>query len=349
MMARTSKQYWEDRWLSLTIQQERRIKPDIEKAKRLFKPVQDAFNDELEEWYQRYAENDELTYNQVRKHLTRIEQRNWNMELSEFRQKAIDGGYEQILNREYFKSRITRLEMLKAQSVMHLTEMAVERESLLKDLLINEFEENYMRSIYEIHSQSGKILESSITADFGTYNPREIVAVIHNDWKGSNFSKRVWKNDTEWLPDQLEKTLTKGLKSGHSYDKMAKDLNQRFDVARGRAVTLVQTEAKHVRTQASLAAMREEGIVQYIFVATLEKNTCEDCGNLDSEVIDVSKAVPGTNLPVIHPNCRCTIIPYIQEAFRTNTRWMRDPVTGEGRRIPRVTYKEWVKKYKEAA
>lgn len=344
-----SSEYWKNRWLKIALDQEKRIEPDIEHTKKLFKDVQKKIMKEIEMFYEKYSENEELTHEEAVRSLNRVEQRGWRMDLAEFRKKAIEGGYDQQLNREFLRSRVTRLQMLKAQSTMHLFELANEREEFVTGVLTKEFNENYMRSIYELHSQSGKILNGRINIDFGTYNQREIDAVLHNNWKGSNFSKRIWKNDTQWLPDELEKTLVNGLKQGHSYDMMAKDLNRRFDVARNRAVTLIQTETKHIRMQASLSAMIEEGVDKYTYVATLETNTCEDCGNLDNQDILIKDAVPGKNLPVIHPNCRCTIIPFIEEAFRTNTRWMRDPKTGEAKRVQRMSYNEWLKKYDEAA
>lgn len=350
-MAKKSRniQYWSDRWLRLALLQERRLKPDVERTRKAYDGVQETFNKQLSEWYEKYADNDGLTYEEAIRDLNKVEQKTWSMELSEFRQKAIDGGYDQELNREYYRSRVTRLQMLKTQTAMELAEVAKESGDALHDLLSNEFTENYMRSIYEVHSQTGKILDGRIAADFGTYNQTEIDVILNTDWKGSNFSKRVWKNNIEELPAQLEKALSNGLMNGHSYDEMAKDLNKRFDVARNRAVSLVQTEAKHVRTQASLLAMLEGGAKRYLFLATLEVNTCEDCGSLDGKDFAIEDAKPGDNVPVIHPNCRCTIAPYVEEALRSNTRWMRDPVTGKGRRVPRVTFVEWKKKYAEAA
>lgn len=340
-------QYWSDRWLRLAVLQERRLNPDTERVRKSYDAVQKVFNKELSRWYERYAENDELTYEDAVRDLNRVEQQTWSMELSEFRRKAKEGGFDQELNREYFRSRVSRLQMLKTQTTMELAEVAKESVDSMYELLTTEFTENYMRSIYELHSQTGKILDGKITVDFGRYDQNEIDVILNTDWKGSNFSKRVWRNNTEELPAQLEKTLANGLRNGHGYDKMAKDLNARFDVARNRAVTLIQTEAKHVRTQASLLAMKENGTKRYLFLATLETSTCDDCGRLDSKDFALEDAVAGENVPVIHPNCRCTIAPYVAEAFRSNTRWMRDPKTGKGRRVPRVTFIEWKKLYDE--
>lgn len=347
MAKKKTNKYWEDRWLNLAVQQEQRIKPEIKKTEELFDELRETIMKEIRQFYKKYAENDVVTEEEAVKLLNRVEQRNWSMDLADFRDKAIDGGYDQLLNREFYKSRVTRLQMLNTQAKMHLFELANDREGAMREFLREEFSENYMRSIYELHSQTGKILDGRITLDFGTYNERDVNEVLNMNWKGSNFSKRVWKNETKWLPEELEKTLTDGFANGRSYDQMAEKLNDRFRVAKNRAITLVQTEAKHVRMNSTLKALEKEGVERYIYLATLEQHTCEICGDLDNEDFTLKEAVPGETFPPIHPNCRCTIIPYIEEAFRTNTRWMRDPKTGKGRRVPRVTFNEWKKQYLE--
>src|SRR5699024_7924300 len=157
------------------------IEPDIEHTKKLFKDVQKKIMKEIEMFYEKYSENEELTHEEDVHSLNRVEKRGWRMDLAEFRMKEIEGGYDQQLNRKFLSSRVTRLQMLKAQFTMHLFELANERVEFVTGVLTKEFNENYMRSIYELHSQSGKILNGRINIDFGTYNQREIDAVLHNN------------------------------------------------------------------------------------------------------------------------------------------------------------------------
>lgn len=337
----TSREYWKNRWLQTHLDLERRNAPRIEDVEQLFADLELEVLEDLTKWYERYATNDGLTKEEASKMLSKVEQRNWSVTLKEFRERAIKGGYENFLNREYYNSRVTRLKMINTQMKMHMFEMAKQRESYMHSILTDEFHENYMRSTFEIHSQQGKILGNRVNVDFARYDQKEIDLVLKRPWKGSNFSKRVWKNDTKYLPEQLEKTLSKGLANGHGIDRMVKDFDKRFDVAKGRAVTLVQSETGHIQTQAELASMKQNGVDRYIYLATLETNTCSACALLDLKDFPVEDAVAGDNCPLLHPNCRCTIVPKIDEALISNTRWARDPNTGQSIRVPRMNYAEW--------
>lgn len=336
-----NQEYWRNRWLRTSIELDRRNIPRIADLEEKFNTVRNSIQKDLKGFYARYARNDEISEQEAEELLTNVEQETWRMELSEFREKAIEGGWEQDLNREYFRSRVTRLKMLERQVSMHLYELAYEQDKSLEAIMFDEFEENYMRSIYELHSQQGKILSGRVETNFAKYNEREIELILKRPWFDRNFSDSVWNNNTKWLPDQLEKTLLEGFVNGDPLEVMVDKFTKRFDVAKNRAVTLLQSESKHIKVSADMQAMKENGVSRYRFLATLEIGTCSECGLLDNETFPLADAVPGENAPLIHANCRCAITPEIEESLRSNTRWASDPITGARRRIPRVSYSEW--------
>ena len=59
----------------------------------------------------------------------------------------------------------------------------------------------------------------------------------------------------------------------------------------------------------------------------------------------------GVNVPPLHPFCRSVIIPaYENEDRASRTRWVRNPITGKGMKVPAdMSYDEWYKKYVENA
>lgn len=335
-------QYWQDRILQIDLDQERKNLAKSAEVRTLYDESQNQIEAELKKWYVKYAENDELTYEQAVLLLSKQEQKSWKMTLKEFRAKAKAGGFDQELNREYYRSRVSRLQQLQTQIKMHMFDLAIVRESMLHDHLVDAFEENYMRQIYEVQSMTGDIQPAKISTSFARYNENEIEQILYKPWKGSNFSRRIWKNDLERLPGELEKILVPSLQQGKGIDDMVEQLQSRFNVAKNRAVTLIQMETKHITGQSTLASYKELKVKKYVFLATLEISTCDDCGGLDSEVFLVSKAVPGVNYPTIHVNCRCTTAPWIEdEIARSNFRWSRDPITGKRVRVPRVSFEQW--------
>ena len=66
---------------------------------------------------------------------------------------------------------------------------------------------------------------------------------------------------------------------------------------------------------------------------------------MDNKVFNVVDAVPGENMPPMHPWCRSTTIAELGDEMMKNlTRAARDPVTGEQYTVPaNMTYEEWKK------
>ena len=89
------------------------------------------------------------------------------------------------------------------------------------------------------------------------------------------------------------------------------------------------------------------GVEKYRFLATLDKNTCPICGNLDRKVFDVSERKTGVNCPPMHSGCRCTTVGVVSEELEANLkRRARDPITGKGMLVPMtMTWAEWKDMY----
>lgn len=58
---------------------------------------------------------------------------------------------------------------------------------------------------------------------------------------------------------------------------------------------------------AKLKGFELSGRKQYRYICENSDSSCEICMELDGRDFDISEAVFGTNLPPMHPNCRCTI------------------------------------------
>src|SRR5699024_8114941 len=125
------------RLLQIKIEQQKKNDEYIKRASAIYEQLKIDIQRDIEYFYKRYALNDKLVYMDVRKMLSKEEQHNWSMTLGEFRDKAKQGGYEQELNREYFRSRISRLQSLQTQLNLRIVELAVKEERNLKDHLIH--------------------------------------------------------------------------------------------------------------------------------------------------------------------------------------------------------------------
>lgn len=341
---RTRKQlnYWEDRFLSI---EERR--GEIEKAylasmNERYDKVAKSIKSQIEQWVEKYANESGITKEAAETLLSKPEQKTWRMELKEFRQKAIDGGYDDQLNKEYYKSRITRLQRLERQLYFELAEVANLETAELEAYLMETLDDTYLQNIYELTDRG------SFSITFERYSSVMLKEAVYKKWKGADFSQRIWRNHLKYLPEKLSRAMAEGIAKGYGTDKIVDLMMDGVDNnLRNRMITLVQTESAHIAEQASQKSYRETGVERYMWLATLEVHTCEQCGSLDSKIFVVGGKKSPQPIRDTHPNCRCTTVPYY-EGLKLLTRWQRDPVTGKGKIKEFQPYGKWKSEVKAA-
>ena len=64
----------------------------------------------------------------------------------------------------------------------------------------------------------------------------------------------------------------------------------------------------------------EEDFTQYEYSPILDSKTCEICWSLNGKVFEISERQPGVNFSPMHPWCRCTWLPYVDDWGK----WMDD-------------------------
>lgn len=333
--------YWQNRFLQIKIDNDKLEQQYVKEMQDRYKQLSQSIRNEIDDWIRRYAINDAITENDARQLLSKQEQKNWSMTLKEFKRKAIEGGYEQELNREYFKSRISRLQQLQNQLYFEMAAQATLEEKRLNDFLEKQFKETYLRNIYELTDRG------SFSVSFDKYNSRALKRVISNPWKESHFSKRIWTNNAINIPQKLTKVFAESTLKGWGIDKTVNKMMEGVDSElRYRMTTLVQTESAHIAEEATQQSYRETGVEKYEWLATLEVHTCSDCGDLDGETFYIDDEMAPKS--PLHPNCRCTTVPVI-EGWESKSRWHRDPRTGKGKIIGHLNFNDWKAKYVEAA
>lgn len=337
-MAMAKLDYWQKRFLAIEEDRDKLDKLYLRNMNRRYDGLIKKMEKEIEEWIAKYAVNDEITTEAAEQLLSKKEQKQWSMTLEEFRKKAIDGGYDQELNREYYKSRITRLQQLKNQLILELAEQANVEAENLETYLAETLDETHLRMNYELMDRG------QLTLRFERYNKKTLHKALYTNWASSNFSKRVWKNHLRYIPGKLSRTLSNGMAQGWGVDRMVNEMMVNVDSnLRNRMVTLVQTESAHISEVASQKAYRERKIDRYQWLATLETHTCELCAGYDLKIYTVGAKNAKMPIEDSHPNCRCTTVPYI-EGHELTKRWSRDPKTGRGEYVKSVSFNEWKKK-----
>lgn len=199
-----------------------------------------------------------------------------------------------------------------------------------------EIDKAYKQIVFDVQKGTG------VSAAFDLVPQSRIDRILNTEWSGEHFSKRVWGN-TQALADGLKNDMLVGIMSGKSEQRMAEDIMNRCAVGAFEARRLVRTETTYISNQAELEGYKELDIEKYEFSACLDNRTSEICNDLDGKVFDVKDAVPGKNLPPMHPFCRSTTLPVLpsEEDLDRELAELGDEIGAD------VDFDEWVKGLQE--
>ncbi|MFC6290657.1 minor capsid protein [Levilactobacillus angrenensis] len=343
MTKASTERYWERRHLQVKAK-------EIKSAEAYEKALQPELNGlyrelhaEMEKWYVKYANNRAMTKEEAVEDLAGVNSENWGMTLERFERNAKKGRRTERLDEEYYRSRVARLQDLEEQLRQVSQPYASRETGNMRDGLAKQFEDTYMRTNYTVQASKG-----NFTANFAHFNEAQLRMVVSNPWgkDGKDFSKRIWKNYQQDLPKMLRESVLTSTLMGYSPQKASQLFHAKFqDFKKSNLHRLVTSEMGHIAEEAAAKGYEENEIEQYEYMATLESHTCDTCGRLDGQKFKLSERKDGINYPLIHPYCRCTTVPYMDDLPEITERWSRDPTTGKGKMVKDVKFNEWKDQY----
>lgn len=338
-----SSQYWARRMAQMAQRQMQSAEAVERRVARAYDELMHDLDRELSVFYARYAANEGISMAAARKLLSGAELETFRMTLDEFRDKAKAGGYDRELNEIYLRSRVSRLQALQTQITVRTRALYQSQRDLLHDHIKATYADTFYRTVYEVQ-RGGRVASTFAKLDTDT-----VETIISRPWLEGNFSGRVWANRDKLLAE-LQTTLAQAFTRGDPLDRTASLLAKRMNVAKSRAMALVETESAHFAAQATARGYAETGVKQYDYLATLDERTCDICGPMDGKTFKRSEMQTGINYPPLHTRCRCTTVPHFDDDFgEPGTRAARDPVTGKSVQVPDMTYQEWREKYVDGA
>lgn len=295
---------------------------------------------EMEKWYTKYVNNQSVTKDEAKDDLANVNSENWGMTLEEFEDRSKKGRRTWKLDEEYYRSRVARFQDLEKQLKQVSQSYAIRETDSMRDSLAKQFKDTYMRTNYNIQASKG-----GFTANFAHFNEAQLRIVVSQPWAkdGKDFSKRIWKNYQQDLPKMLSDSVLQSTLMGYGPQKASQLFHAKFqDFKKSNVHRLITSEMGHVAEEAAARSYEENEIEQYEYMATLESHTCAVCGRLDGQKFKLSERKDGINYPLIHPYCRCTTVPYIEDLPDVAERWSRDE-TGKGKMVKDVKFDEWKK------
>lgn len=379
----------EDYFSNRTIQDEEKVRTqslDVEsEVINAYKKAQSYLTGEVKKLYRRYINKSGKTEAEVKQILNTTAEPSELVRLKgltrDITNEDLQAEAKNYLNGLAVKSRITRLETLKAKSYIVSKQVADVQLSKSTNFYVDVIQEAHNKAAaeaiigntekaYNLHNdgkyksftvKGGKLVVELVKEgtnevldtvkvkkdepikEFKELSTKYTKNILESHWKGSNYSKRIW-NDTELLAKHLQEMFTIETMTGLSEREMVSILVKEFDTSIYAARRLIRTEANYMANQAKLKGWKEHGVEKYMIVAVLDLRTSVICQGQDGKIYDIDKAQAGFNFPPFHPFCRSVVRAYFGTQSLAAKRTAIDRVTGEPMTITQGTnYKEWEK------
>ena len=338
-------EYWKNRFVEMeeaTHQTSVKKTMDIQEQ---FDKSQKIIEEKINAWYQRYADNNNMSLLEARKSLNdkELKELKWDVEeyIKKGRENAFSGEWVKELENASAKAHISRLEALelqcRQQAEVAFGNLNDEVSKHIKDV----YKESYYRTAYEIQKGVG------VGSNFAALNDRLIEKVVNKPWlaDGKNFSDRIWGNKTQ-LINQLHTSLSQMCITGAGPDKAISQIASKMNVSKANAGRLVMTESAYFSSTAQRECFKELDVERYEIVATLDGHTSDICQEMDGKVFKMSEYEEGVTAPPFHVNCRSCTAPYFDDEFTKGEQRAARDEEGDTYYVPAdMTYKEWKKKY----
>ena len=300
----SNKSYWLKRSEELDKVAKMTEKEVMKKLSALYRDAYRKIEKEVNDFMMQYSKDHKVDYATVNQTLTPIDLAEYNEKIQELHAMYRDTKSEYIkieIERLKARSKITRLRALQDAINVELCKVTHEYQMTLEDTLIGLFSDQYAKACELMGVMAPGI-------------PREAIKkIIEYPYAGKMFSDRIWDNK-DALVKYIQQDLTVGIIRGDSIQKMARQLKKDLNVLYYQAERLVRTETNYAMNQAHLKGYKDSGVVEkYEFLAAHDKRTSKLCRDLDGEMFELSKAVVGENYPPMHPNCRSTVVPVLED------------------------------------
>lgn len=265
------------------------------KLSRLYDSESKKLEKEIAYYFQEYGRDNVLEYRKMMQQLTKEEATMLYEDTDNFFRLHPEHVALKPVRESIYK--LNRLEGLQLSIMKQQLGLSSEEAALIGDHLLS-----YTISTYE--GVQGLI-------PFNQFDGRAAKQVGQKIINDTDFEKRLLAN-REKLADYLNNDIAKGIARGDSYDKLSKQICDRFDgVSRRSAYRLLYTEGTRMFNRANSEAFAEVGINQYRYCTAGDNRVCSDCKALDGNVYDISEASEGINYPPMHPWCRCHTEPAV--------------------------------------
>ena len=305
-------QYWQNRFKMLEDARNKTAKKTVQAVTPAFDLAQAQIEKEINAWYGRFAQNNEISLAEAKKLLNSRELKEFKWDVEEYikygRQNAIDQKWMKELENASARFHISRLEALKIRT-QNAAERAFGNEvDQIDEMAARIYMDDYYHTAYEIQRGLG------VGWDVAQIDQRRLDNILSKPWTADKqtFSDRIWKSKTQLL-DSLHAELTQMCVLGKAPDQTINNIAKRMNVSKGQAGRLVMTEAAYFGSTAQKDCFNDLDVEKFEVVATLDNRTSDVCQAMDGQVFDMKDFQIGVTAPPFHVWCRSCTAPWFED------------------------------------
>ncbi len=337
--------YWKRRFAALEQGQHEKDEAYIKDLGQQFHMASARLEADIEKWYYRLAENNDITYTAAKKLLKADELEEFHWTVEEYIQKGKENGINQKWMKELENAsarvHINRLQVIKLQMRQEAELLFHKYGDGVEGHLKKAYADRFYRAAYEVAKGCG------VGHNLARIDERRIRMVLEKPWAqdGASFSDRIWKNKDK-LIQALHTELSQHVIRGSDPCQAVQAISKKMDVSRRKASALVYTESAAIAAAAQRDCFKELDVGEFEIVATLDSLTSDLCRNIDGKHFSMKDYEVGVTAPPFHPNCRSVSCPYFDDEYAEGGKRAARGEDGKTSYVSAdMTYKEWQKTF----
>ena len=295
--------YWSKRLQELDVSLSKDEKRLFSELSKYYEQEYAALDKEIAAYYAKYGEENVIAFRTLLLELPDADKQLLLQNMDEFAKQYPE--FADLLPVRESIYKLNRLEGLQTSIVLQQLKIGAIEQSKFRE----HFEKQALKYANYAAEQLG------FGTNFYRIDSEMLQVVIGNPWcNGKDFSERIWAN-REALAQTLQNEIANGLIRGEDYKTMARVLHQKFEnTSQKQAERLVFTEDTYLSNEAKIRPFeRNAAYTHYEYLCVEDHRTCETCRALSGQTFEISKRNAGLNFPPMHPWCRCTVMPVVED------------------------------------
>lgn len=295
--------YWSKRLQELDTSFSKDEKRLFSELSKYYEQEYAALDKEIAAYYAKYGEENVIAFRTLLLELPDADKQLLLQNMDEFAKQYPE--FADLLPVRESIYKLNRLEGLQTSIVLQQLKIGVIEQAKFRE----HFEKQALKYANYAAEQLG------FGTNFYRIDSEMLQVVIGNPWcNGKDFSERIWAN-REALAQTLQNEIANGLIRGEDYRTMSRILQQKFEnTSQKQAERLVFTEDTYLSNEAKIRPFeRNAAYTHYEYLCVEDHRTCETCRALSGQTFEISKRNAGLNFPPMHPWCRCTVMPVVED------------------------------------